>query len=166
MYQCNLCDKSYSYPGTLKTHMIMSHSEEDSYKCNQCDFLWISIQDLKTHTQVHHRRDPPKSCNACKLRTVGDVAEHNTLFHKQKDATMATMTMHVSCEQCENTFKTSNGLKKNTCWFTVERSLSSVNNASTNVQVILILRNTCLFTLERNHTNANNVATAAHKQVL
>ena len=111
IYQCNLCDKSYSYPGTLKTHMIMSHSEEDSYKCNQCDFLWISIQDLKTHTQVHHRRDPPKSCNACKLRTVGDVAEHNTLFHKQKDATMATMTMHVSCEQCENTFKTSNGLK-------------------------------------------------------
>ena len=91
IYQCNLCDKSYSYPGTLKTHMIMSHFEEDSYKCNQCDFLWISREDLKTHMQVHIN-ETPESCNACELGGVGDMVEHNTIFHKENESTKVTNT--------------------------------------------------------------------------
>ena len=76
-YQCNLCEKSYSYPGTLKTHMLMSHSKVESYTCNQCDFLWISMEDLKIHTQIHIK-ETSKICNVCEFQcgTATDMDEH------------------------------------------------------------------------------------------
>ena len=87
-YQCNLCEKSYSYPGSLKTHMLMSHSKVESYTCNQCDFLWISIEDLKSHTQIHIK-ETSKMCNICEFQfeTVGDMDVHNAIIHREDDLT-------------------------------------------------------------------------------
>ena len=83
-YQCNLCEKSYSYPGSLKTHMLMSHSKVESYTCNQCDFLWISKEILKSHTQIHIK-ETSKNCNVCEFQcgTVGEMDEHIAIIHKE-----------------------------------------------------------------------------------
>ena len=87
-YQCNLCEKSYSYPGTLKIHMIVIHSNVESYTCNQCHFLWITIEDLKIHTQIHIRKTS-KICHVCAFHcgTVGDMDEHISIIHRENSLT-------------------------------------------------------------------------------
>ena len=87
-YQCSLCEKYYIYPGTLKVHMIMNHSEAESYTCNQCDFIWRRIEDLKTHTQIHIK-ETPKICNVSEFQcgTLGDMDEHIATIHRENEVT-------------------------------------------------------------------------------
>ena len=52
-HQCDLCDRSYNFPGDLRRHKKTTH-EGLRYPCHYCDFTASQTQTLKNHINKHH----------------------------------------------------------------------------------------------------------------
>ena len=51
-FQCDQCDKMFSYKHNLSQH-YETHTAEKTYQCNQCDKVFSRNSSLKRHYQVH-----------------------------------------------------------------------------------------------------------------
>ena len=55
-HQCDLCERSYNFPGDLRRHKKTTH-EGLRYSCHFCDFTASQTQTLKNHVTKHHAPD-------------------------------------------------------------------------------------------------------------
>ena len=56
-FKCSLCNNTYRYEGTLKTHIMVKHCKNFSYDCDQCEYHQSSV-DADEETQTP--KDPSK----------------------------------------------------------------------------------------------------------
>ena len=54
LFQCNICDISFSIKGTLKRHIESVHEGKKPFKCSECDAAFSNNQNLKSHISSVH----------------------------------------------------------------------------------------------------------------
>jgi transcription elongation factor Elf1 len=68
MFECKICNKSYSVKSTLKRHLIDVHAQDEqsvrtelfraTIKCSKCHNTFNNRKQLNTHFQQIHLIDP------------------------------------------------------------------------------------------------------------
>jgi len=103
LYRCSEpgCDKTFSRPSRLETHML-AHTGERPFKCDQCEKDFTRNAHLKRHKLVNHQGvkavSPSNiSCDQChsKFANQYSLKKHVKKFHEVKQ---------YSCEVCGKTF--------------------------------------------------------------
>ena len=61
-FSCKSCDKSYTIPSDLKTHMHKAHGEK-TFKCSACDKAFNTNLKLLSHINSVHVGLKVFSCN-------------------------------------------------------------------------------------------------------
>lgn len=59
LFQCTLCDRSFTYAGDLAKH-IRSHTQNKPYQCSICHKTFTHIGSLNTHIRIHSGVKPYK----------------------------------------------------------------------------------------------------------
>ena len=52
-YECDVCEKRFTQPGSLKKHKRI-HTNERPYECDVCDKAFRRSDVLKTHKRTQH----------------------------------------------------------------------------------------------------------------
>lgn len=73
VYQCEICEKSYSRPQGLKEHMLKDHSKQNDdpnsteafqYFCHECTYATYTQSNLRKHMYTH-ATERPLVCDQC-----------------------------------------------------------------------------------------------------
>ncbi|GIY05213.1 hypothetical protein CEXT_672351 [Caerostris extrusa] len=85
-YQCNKCDKFFSYRYQLRDHNYI-HTGEKPYSCGQCDKSFSSKNSLSKHLRIHSGVRP-YSCRECSrgFATKGKLRIHFRTHTGEKPA--------------------------------------------------------------------------------
>lgn len=97
IYNCTICQKSYSKKSVLRNHMKYVHSNESSasYDCH-CGKSFKNRSILKTHIhRIHNREQSQRSCELCTkvYATQTDLNNHMKALH-------STATKDFMCSEC------------------------------------------------------------------
>ena len=103
-YKCSHCPKRYSFPSSLKRHIVRFHESE--YKCELCGFGFLSATALHTHTITKHdANDPPVECQICKqvftnrfMRMLHIKDTHSVMLKSEKER--GKMVRFYKCDFC------------------------------------------------------------------
>jgi len=100
---CDQCDFKATSTSKLKNH-IMLHIDERPFKCSHCDKSFRNNSQLLEHVQILHSKAQPFSCIDCgqSFYTRAQLCKHSQTKHSNKI---------FSCQSCEKTFMSSQGLK-------------------------------------------------------
>ena len=120
-HQCDVCDKHFSYPSDLITHMRV-HSGEKPYTCSQCGKEFALKGNMVKHMRTH-TGERFFSCTFCPY----------TSAHKQN------LTQHIrthtgekpfSCDVCGKSFAQRGSLKRHAVTHTghFEKSLGQMSD--------------------------------------
>ena len=72
LFKCNICEKYLSTQTNLKTHMVLTHTEEEkkNLKCSICDKKFLRPADLNNHKRGHAKKENPFKCSFCQVSFV------------------------------------------------------------------------------------------------
>ena len=111
-FKCNLCNNTYKYEGTLKTHIMVKHCKSNSYNCDQCEYHPSSI-DFGVKTQTPKDASvgikPDKEKGPEELKVGCSQSDYRQVSILTKDL---RNEIPFSCKQCDNSFKSSWHLKR------------------------------------------------------
>ncbi|XP_070535725.1 uncharacterized protein [Ptychodera flava] len=101
--QCNICDKTYARPSTLRIH-LRTHSDEQPYQCQTCAKTFSQAANLTAHMRTHSGEKPFK-CGICERR------------FSQSSSVTTHMRTHTGarpykCNFCDKAFADSSTLTK------------------------------------------------------
>ena len=90
-YQCNLCDKSFTFANEHKEHIKDMHTSSTSHKCSYCHKTYASEEELSLHKTKDHRVE----CEVC-----------NKTFSR-----LAYLQVHIKVHEGEGKFNCSTCFK-------------------------------------------------------
>ena len=98
---CQSCDKTFSSPMTLKSHMETVH-EKIKLKCPSCDKHFTKYT-LSSHIKIVHE-GVNFNCDSCGkgFATSQNLKNHVRIVHEK---------VKIKCDSCDSTFGTSQNLK-------------------------------------------------------
>ena len=101
-FKCDLCDKTFNIPTTLKTHKKAHHSQqqdqEREYACDECEFITAKKIRLYIHAEQAHGTKEHK-CEKCPYKTK---VERSLKVHINRQH---LELYNVQCEQCSYSSK-------------------------------------------------------------
>ncbi|KAK0068784.1 zinc finger protein 708 [Biomphalaria pfeifferi] len=102
-YVCEICNKSFSYKGSWKTHKVI-HLKEKPYSCDVCHKTFSFKGNLKTHKAIH-LEDRPYKCGLCSkaFAQSGELKRHLLMHTGEKP---------YLCDICSKAFSHGSYLKK------------------------------------------------------
>lgn len=85
-YKCEICGRVFVSQSRLKSHKLLSHSEDRIYKCYQCKASFKKIRYLKSHFKSHMNIYFYCDLCACKFKSKHELGCHMEAIHlKKKD---------------------------------------------------------------------------------
>jgi hypothetical protein len=87
VFNCDICDKSYSTKGSLKAHIIRIH-DKVRHNCPSCNYTDSTKGNIKQHIKTVHDKIKDCCCELCdfKSSSKGDIKRHVKIVHdKIKD---------------------------------------------------------------------------------
>ena len=98
---CQSCDKTFSSPMTLRSHMETVH-EKIKLKCPSCDKQFTKYT-LSSHIKIVHE-GVNFNCDSCGkgFATSQNLKNHVRIVHEK---------VKIKCDSCDSTFGTSQNLK-------------------------------------------------------
>lgn len=104
-FKCKQCDKGFTTPAFLNTHIKEIH--EHKFSCKFCSQTFGHRTGLSRH-ELRHFGHKPFKCNLCDYAGVTSslLKRHNMTQHINKDE----MTKNHVCDQCGKAFLTRNKL--------------------------------------------------------
>ena len=99
MHACQLCEKAFTHPESLKRHQKVKH-EGKKFNCNKCENTFASKYNLKVHDLTFHEEiDLRVKCNKCdKLVSKGNHLRHQE-WHKMKEE-----GLRFHCKECDKNY--------------------------------------------------------------
>ncbi|XP_044744052.1 zinc finger protein 615-like [Chrysoperla carnea] len=64
-YYCDICNKALGSKGSLKTHMITTHSDDKKNECHICGKTYKLLSHVRAHIQSAHMDVRPHICSIC-----------------------------------------------------------------------------------------------------
>ena len=101
--QCNLCEKEYSQPGGLKTHIEIKH-KGIRYPCDVCSKVLTCASSLNIHMKSKHLGGKPCYCPHC---SSSFASKSNLKIHIESKHE----NIKYPCEKCDAKLATVNVLK-------------------------------------------------------
>ncbi|XP_078060324.1 B-cell lymphoma 6 protein homolog isoform X2 [Mustelus asterias] len=95
-YKCDRCQAAFRYKGNLASHKTV-HTGEKPYRCNICGAQFNRPANLKTHTRIHSGEKPYK-CETCGARFV-------QVSHLRAHVLIHTGEKPYPCEICGTRFR-------------------------------------------------------------
>lgn len=103
MYECDKCDKRFSYKSTLATHQKVVHSDEKQFKCPECPKEFARKSYLNVHMVVHTGERKYK-CDECgKSFTQKGSLNAHSITHREDSP-------YLMCTDCGAVFNKSSEL--------------------------------------------------------
>lgn len=95
--KCDQCGRSFSYIGSLKTHIRIVHQNIRPYECKTCFRRFSNMTNLDCHVRTHTKERPFK-CNHCnkKFTQSSSLKTHITIVHLNQKL--------YNCSICEMAF--------------------------------------------------------------
>ena len=107
-FQCQQCDKKFSFPSELKRHIDSVHKGIKNFQCDKCDAKYDRASSLKEHIKYIHmgHARAKNQCDKCgkAFGTPGYLEKHTLTVHEG-------LVQKVTCEHCGKNF-TSNAYCK------------------------------------------------------
>ena len=111
-YRCDVCNKGFSYVGSLKDHRVRTHGDApiQAFYCEYCEKTYKSNKNLKDHIRSHHTNDKIKEfkCDECgkRFEKQSTLKLHLDYFHRK-----STKVKQFVCETCDKPFDSQDHLK-------------------------------------------------------
>ena len=105
--KCSICNKVYSTPQNLKSHVARVHMQEKKYICSECGRSFFEKADLDFHLSSHNPKDQNIECDVCKLM----FKNTKTLYYHKKRSHDPTNKIHI-CYQCGKSYTDSHHLNR------------------------------------------------------
>ena len=77
---CNVCDKTFHKPETMRRHVDYVHNKVKNHNCDQCEYKASQKEKLQKHVKKVHLK-LMETCNICKLE-VKHVYHHVKIHNK------------------------------------------------------------------------------------
>ncbi|XP_055601236.1 zinc finger protein ZFP2-like [Uranotaenia lowii] len=133
-YMCNICNKKYALPASLKTHRASAKATKHVYKCLKCEACFVDITKRREHAHNHPEviettfdenyipellaENVEKVCCAqmCgqKFSTMNELLEHASQAHKAnkiQSELSSSDGRNVQCPVCYKRFHEVKGLR-------------------------------------------------------
>ena len=105
--KCTICNKVYSTPQNLKSHVARVHMQEKKYICSECGRSFFEKAELDFHLSSHNPKDQNIQCDICKLM----FKNTKTLYYHKKRSHDPSNKIHI-CYQCGKSYTDSHHLNR------------------------------------------------------
>ena len=132
VHKCEECGDSFGQAGSLKRHKLI-HSGEKPHKCTQCDYATAQTGYLRDHIKTHST-EKPNQCNWCEFSSITKKILPNIFSPTVERSHITVKSVGGHSPKQANW--------KGTSAFTLEKNLTSVQNAIIQVLNPLLSNNT------------------------
>jgi transposase-like protein len=94
-FSCHLCERTFAEEVGLKSHVLLLHVEQ-RFHCRFCGKTFVEEVGMQRHIAGEHEEHPPVKCQFCKRSFSREVSLkiHVKVFHPDR----------IKSDHCEDTF--------------------------------------------------------------